>query len=37
MGKRYANSISEIIGMYVTDATTLAHHKGAESYWIKHK
>ena len=37
MGKSYANSKSEIIGMYVTDATTLAHHKGAESYWITHK
>lgn len=23
--------------MYVTDATTLAHHRGAPSYWITHK
>ena len=37
MPKYYTNSLSEIIGMYVADATTLAHHKGAESYWIKHK
>ena len=37
MEKVYTNLRGIPVGMYVTDATTLAHHRGAESYWITHK
>lgn len=37
MEKVYTNIRGIPVGMYVTDATTLAHHKGAASYWITHK
>lgn len=37
MKKHYISIPPAILGMYITDNSTLAHHKGAESYWIEHK